>query len=66
MVKDLLKTHEVAALFNLPVHAIYNWLRHNKIPEPDRDPVNGYRLWTQEHIQAIRDYLTDRKLRRVS
>jgi len=61
----LLKTHEVAHLFNLPIHAIYNWLRYKKIPEPDRDPVNGYRLWSQEHIQAIRDYLTEQRLRRV-
>jgi len=65
MVTDLLTTNEVAKLFDLPIHTIYNWLRYKKIPEPDRNPANGYRLWSSDQIQAIRDYLTDEKLRRA-
>ena len=62
MLADILTTNEVAKLFDLPLHTIYNWLRYKKIPEPDRDPDNGYRLWSSDQIQAIRDYITEQKL----
>ena len=64
MLSDLLTTNEVAKLFNLPLHTIYNWLRYKKIPEPDRNPGNGYRLWSSDQIQAVRDYMTEKELRR--
>lgn len=51
-------------MFDLKVSTLYNWIRYRKIPDPGRDPVNGYRMWSEEHVQAIRDYLTVRTLRR--
>jgi DNA-binding transcriptional MerR regulator len=35
------------------------WLRTGKVPEPERDPSNGYRIWTLLEVDQIRQKLRD-------
>lgn len=49
-----LKSAEVAAALGVSKVTLKGWLRDGKIPEPTRDPKNGYRLWTAQEVVAIR------------
>jgi len=35
------------------------WLRTGKVPEPDRDPNNGYRIWKLAEVNEIRQKLKE-------
>ena len=37
----------------------YNWEKLEKIPRPKRDPMSGFRYWTPEDIQLLKE-LTER------
>lgn len=49
------KTHEIAKIVGVTIQTIYNWLRKNKISEPERD-YNGHRVFTNEDLKMILDY----------
>lgn len=49
------KTHEIAKITGVTVQTIYNWLRKDKIPEPERN-YNGHRIFTNEDLKRILDY----------
>jgi excisionase family DNA binding protein len=56
--RDYLKTHEVAESLDVSLTTIYNWLREGRIPEPRRNPMTRYRLWTVKDVQLIRSLMT--------
>ena len=56
-------SHEVAGLFGVTTQTLYNWLRKGKVPEPKRNPVTGYRLWTPQDVQRIRQFVAEEKIR---
>jgi DNA-binding transcriptional MerR regulator len=37
---------------------LYNWLRKGRIPEPNRNPITRYRLWTPKDVDRIRQLVT--------
>ena len=56
-------SHEVAEVFGVTTQTLYNWLRKGKISEPKRHPVTGYRLWTPQDVQRIRQFVAEEKIR---
>jgi DNA-binding transcriptional MerR regulator len=38
-----------------------NWLRAEKIPEPERNQVNRYRRWTAQDVERIRLSIAERQ-----
>jgi DNA-binding transcriptional MerR regulator len=56
-------SHEVAEIFGVTTQTIYNWLRNGKIAEPKKHPVTGYRLWTPQDVQRIRQFIAEEKNR---
>jgi excisionase family DNA binding protein len=56
--REYLKTHEVAATLGVTITTVYNWLREGRIPEPQRNPVTRYRLWTVKDVELIRNLMT--------
>ncbi len=32
----------------------YNWEKLGKIPKPKRDPMSGYRYWTEEDLKKLK------------
>jgi len=56
--REFLKTHEVAATLNVSCTTLYNWLREGRIPEPRRNPLTKYRLWTVKDVELIRNTIT--------
>ncbi len=56
-----LRTAEVADILGVTKRTLKNWLRREFIPEPKRNPVNRYRLWTLEDVEAVRRSLQERK-----
>ena len=32
----------------------YNWEKFGKIPKPRRDPMSGYRYWTEEDLRKLK------------
>jgi DNA-binding transcriptional MerR regulator len=53
---------EVARMLEVSTASLRSWERHMFIPRPHRSPTDR-RLYCNEDIQAIRDYLTERKMR---
>ena len=49
-----LKSGEVAQAVGVSKVTLKAWLRVGRIPEPARDPRNGYRLWTSQDVDTIR------------
>jgi excisionase family DNA binding protein len=48
---------QVAKILGVSVRTLYRMLADGRIPEPMKDPNNGYRVWTEVDIQAIREAL---------
>ena len=61
-VRPVLNTSEVASLIGTTKQTILNWLREGRIIEPERNPINNYRLWTDQDITRIREMLRERNL----
>lgn len=57
MNRQYLKTRQVAKILGISLNTLYRWLKAEKISEPNRDPVNNYRLWTAEDVERIRRQL---------
>ncbi|HUK15603.1 MAG TPA: MerR family transcriptional regulator [Bryobacteraceae bacterium] len=55
-----LSTGQVAEILGVTKKTLKNWLKSQLIPEPDRNPVNRYRRWTLQDVEAIRRILNDR------
>jgi predicted site-specific integrase-resolvase len=49
-----LKSAEVAEALGVSKVTLKTWLRTGKIQEPARDQNNGYRLWTIQDVDRIR------------
>jgi DNA-binding transcriptional MerR regulator len=56
-------SHEVAEICRVTTQTIYNWLRKGRIAEPKRHPITGYRLWTPQDVQRIRQFIAEEKSR---
>lgn len=48
----LYRTRQVATALGVTKKTIYRWLEHKLIPEPQRTAA-GYRLWTEQEVQAL-------------
>ena len=49
-----LTTGQVAEILGISKKTLKNWLKAEFIPEPERNPMNRYRRWTLQDIEAIR------------
>ncbi len=47
-------TQEVANIVGVTKKTLLNWLKAKKIPEPERNENNNYRIWTAEDIALIK------------
>jgi len=59
-VDAILTTAQVAEVLGVSKKTVKNWLRAGWIPEPQRNPLNRYRLWTLQDVEAIRRILNER------
>ena len=59
---SFLLTAEVASLMGITKQTIFNWIREGRILEPERNPANNYRLWTEQDVGRIRDMIRERSL----
>ena len=48
------RVSEVCEILGIFKNTLYNWERKNKIPKAYRDPMSGWRLYTQEDIEKIK------------
>ena len=55
-----LTTAQVAEVLGVSKKTVKNWLRAEWIPEPQRNPLNRYRQWTLQDIEAVRQILHER------
>ena len=53
----LYRSSQVAKILGVSVRTLYRMLAAGRIPEPIRNPENGYRMWSEVDIQAIREAL---------
>lgn len=60
--RHFLNTAEVAALIGITKQTILNWIRSGRIDEPQRNPVNNYRMWSENDVARIRHMLRERHL----
>ena len=59
-VDAVLTTAQVAEVLGVSKKTVKNWLHAGWIPEPRRNPLNRYRQWTLQDIEAIRRILNER------
>jgi DNA-binding transcriptional MerR regulator len=45
---------EVCAMLGIFKNTLYNWEKKKKIPKARRDPMSGWRLYSEKDVQAIR------------
>jgi DNA-binding transcriptional MerR regulator len=57
-----LTTAEVAELLGISKQTVLNWIRQGRIIEPERNPVNNYRMWSESNVQQIRNMIRERQL----
>ncbi len=50
-------TEQVAKILGVSKKTLKTWLQNGKIPEPDRNPSNNYRIWTLTDVEALRRIL---------
>jgi DNA-binding transcriptional MerR regulator len=50
-------TEQVAKILGISKKTLKTWLQSGKVPEPDRNPKNNYRIWTLADVDAIRRIL---------
>jgi len=53
-----MSSHEVAEVLGVTTQTLYNWLRKGRIPEPNRNPITRYRLWTPKDVDRIRQLVS--------
>jgi excisionase family DNA binding protein len=57
--EGLYKSAEVAKILGISSRTLYRMLADGRVPEPMRDPRNGYRVWTEVDVQAVREALRE-------
>jgi len=60
-----LNTAEVASLIGISKQTILNWMNRGIIIEPQRNPVNNYRQWSEADVLRIRDMIRSGTLIRI-
>lgn len=56
-----LGSNDVAGILGISKKTLKNWLRGGKIPEPQRDPNNNYRIWTLQDVDDIRRIMEEKR-----
>lgn len=56
-----LSTPEVSEMFGVTRATLYRWIKDGKIPEPARDPENGWPIWQQPELDAVAKAVKNRK-----
>ena len=55
-----LKSQEVADILGITKRTLMNWLRMQKIQEPERNQANRYRRWTPQGVERIRQTIAEK------
>lgn len=51
--KKFFRVSEVCEILGIFKNTLYNWEKQNKVPRARRDPMNGWRLYSQEDVQSL-------------
>ena len=51
------RSSQVAKALGISVRTLYRLLAARRIPEPMRNPSNGYRIWSEVDLTTIREAL---------
>lgn len=57
-----LRSQEVADVLGITKRTLMNWLRAEKIPEPERNQANRYRRWTPQDVERIRQIIAEKHI----
>ena len=52
--KRFYRVSEVCATLGIFLNTLYNWERKNKIPKAYRDPMSGWRLYSEQDVETIK------------
>lgn len=56
-----LSTPEVCDMFEVSRATLHRWIKDGKIPEPARDPENGWPVWQQPELDALAKAMKNRR-----
>lgn len=59
-IEPYLKSQEVADILGITKRTLMNWLRTQKIDEPERNQANRYRRWTPQDVERIRQSIAEK------
>lgn len=52
--KRLFSIQEIADELGVHKYTIYNWEKAGKMPKAKRDPMNNYRVYSEEDLRKIK------------
>lgn len=55
-----MRSQEVADVLGITKRTLMNWLRTERIQEPERNQANRYRRWTAQDVERIRQMIAER------
>ena len=61
-IEPYLRSQEVADLLGITKRTLMNWLRTQRIAEPERNQTNRYRRWTPQDVERIRQTIAERNI----
>jgi len=47
-------TAKVVKILGIYKKTLYNWEKAGKIPKAKRDPMSGYRYWTEQDVKRLK------------
>jgi DNA-binding transcriptional MerR regulator len=59
-IEPYLKSQEVADVLGITKRTLMNWLRTQRIQEPERNQANRYRRWTTQDVERIRQTIAEK------
>jgi DNA-binding transcriptional MerR regulator len=59
-IEPYMKSQEVADVLGITKRTLMNWLRTEKIPEPERNEITRYRRWSAQDVERIRQIIAER------
>lgn len=60
--KTVLNTAEVASLIGITKQSLLNWIRQGRVIDPERNPANNYRMWSEGDVQRLREMIREKQL----
>lgn len=47
-------TKDIERILQIKRRTLFNWIKAKKVPTPKREPMSGYRFWTDRDLKRLK------------